>query len=408
MASRETDVLYLSYDGLTDPLGQSQILPYLIGLASYGHKIHIVSFEKPERYAISEASIRKLCEGAGIIWHPQTYHKKPSVVSTLYDLLMLWRVSVRITRDRRIRIVHCRSYLTALIGLAIKKRETSVKMIFDMRGFWADERIEGEIWTLTNPVYRFIYNYFKRAERRLVKGADYVIVLTQAANEEIARWKLNNHIEVIACCVDLTLFDPKRIQQTEQDDLRRSLGFEKDDFVLLYLGSLGTWYMMDEMLAFFQSLRASRPDAKFLFLTPDLDAVAGEGIITLTAQRKDVPNYIAIADASICFIKPTFSKKGSSATKVAEVLAMNVPVICNGGWGDQEFLQSRVNGLLVTNPEAGMSEKLFLSVKRGDSQTDFFREYFSLDKGVERYHTIYRILIDDLKLSVGQNLPLGL
>ena len=43
------NVMYISYDGLTDPLGRSQILPYLEKLAALGHLIHIVSLEKKER-----------------------------------------------------------------------------------------------------------------------------------------------------------------------------------------------------------------------------------------------------------------------------------------------------------------------------------------------------------------------
>ena len=39
-------VLYISYDGLTDPLGQSQILPYLQHLAKESYQFTILSFEK--------------------------------------------------------------------------------------------------------------------------------------------------------------------------------------------------------------------------------------------------------------------------------------------------------------------------------------------------------------------------
>ena len=39
-------VLYISYDGMTDPLGQSQVLPYLKGLSNRGHRITILSCEK--------------------------------------------------------------------------------------------------------------------------------------------------------------------------------------------------------------------------------------------------------------------------------------------------------------------------------------------------------------------------
>ena len=43
------NVLFISYDGMTDPLGGSQVIPYLRGLAAHGHSITIVSAEKPER-----------------------------------------------------------------------------------------------------------------------------------------------------------------------------------------------------------------------------------------------------------------------------------------------------------------------------------------------------------------------
>jgi hypothetical protein len=39
-------VLYVSYDGMLEPLGQSQVLGYLKRLA-VGRAIHLVSFEKP-------------------------------------------------------------------------------------------------------------------------------------------------------------------------------------------------------------------------------------------------------------------------------------------------------------------------------------------------------------------------
>ena len=44
------NVLYISYDGMTDTLGQSQVLSYLIPLSKKGVIIHIISFEKPELY----------------------------------------------------------------------------------------------------------------------------------------------------------------------------------------------------------------------------------------------------------------------------------------------------------------------------------------------------------------------
>ena len=49
MNDNSIKVLYISYDGMTDPLGQSQVLPYLEGLAKKNYAITLISFEKEER-----------------------------------------------------------------------------------------------------------------------------------------------------------------------------------------------------------------------------------------------------------------------------------------------------------------------------------------------------------------------
>ena len=51
--------------------------------------------------------------------------------------------------------------------------------------------------------------------------------------------------------------------------IRKELGINKDDFVLSYVGSIGTWYMLDEMLDFFKTLNEKKPNSKFLFITKD-------------------------------------------------------------------------------------------------------------------------------------------
>ena len=43
-------VLFISYDGLLDPLGQSQILPYIMGIVKHTKPIHVLSFEKNFRF----------------------------------------------------------------------------------------------------------------------------------------------------------------------------------------------------------------------------------------------------------------------------------------------------------------------------------------------------------------------
>ena len=48
------NILYVTYDGITDHIGQSQVAPYLIGLAAKGYSITLLSAEKMERTNIIE------------------------------------------------------------------------------------------------------------------------------------------------------------------------------------------------------------------------------------------------------------------------------------------------------------------------------------------------------------------
>lgn len=384
------NVLYLSYDGLTDPLGQSQILPYLAGLAGLGHRISIISFEKDDMLEAGGEQIHQFCRKNNLTWYPLRYHKRPPVFSTVYDVWRMRQLAHTLHAQTPFAIVHCRSYITALVGRWLKNKH-GIRFIFDMRGFWADERVEGGLWNLSNPLYRRVYNFFKRQERKFLQDADAVIVLTMAARVEILSWGVDDKITVIPCCVDLQLFDRGAVATSDADAWRTQLGIPPGAYVLLYLGSIGTWYLWNEMVLFFKHLQREHTNAKFLVLTPDAGKIIPHAdFIVRTVSRQEVPVLISLADASICFIKPSFSKKGSSATKMAEVLAMGVPVITNPGWGDVAFLADKLDSLLVVDPH--VQQTPIIPVSSGPVSRAFFDDFFSLAEGVKRYNAVYRRL----------------
>ena len=75
------NVLYLTYDGLTDSLGRSQVLPYILGLQKAGHNFTIVSFEKKGAFKKDRANIQRIIDDAGIKWIPLSYTYSPPVLS---------------------------------------------------------------------------------------------------------------------------------------------------------------------------------------------------------------------------------------------------------------------------------------------------------------------------------------
>lgn len=389
-------VAYLSYDGLTDPLGQSQILPYILGLESKGFEFVIFSFEKSKASKEYKSQIAELIGSKRIKWIPLQYHKKPPVLSTLLDLLILWWSVKKEHKIEPFAFCHCRSYVTSLVGLGMK-RKRKIKFIFDMRGFWADERVEGGLWNLKNPIFKLVYLFFKRKEKEFLKEADHVISLTHNAKNEIESWQIGNApISVIPTCVDLDLFDLKSVNEADSIYMRQKLQIAPDEFVLLYLGSWGTWYLTREMLNFFTLIR-NQVKAKFLIVTTDNVKLPNEfkypeSVIITSASRVEIPLLISLASASVNFIKNSFSKKASYATKMGEIIAMGRYVVTNSGWGDVDLLSSdQVMVLSDLSMEKMKSAISFtLDNRWGKSFRMIDTHSFSLATGISKYKDVYQ------------------
>ena len=85
------------------------------------------------------------------------------------------------------------------------------RLLFDMRGFWADERVEGGIWRRG-----VLYRLAKRQERRFFARADGVVTLTEASLPWI-RSQLGSRsipVEVIPTCVALDRFVMPSLNRT--------------------------------------------------------------------------------------------------------------------------------------------------------------------------------------------------
>lgn len=403
-----THVVYLSYDGLTDPLGASQVLPYILGIEKSGYRYTVISFEKPERFGAGEASIRKQLEDKNIRWIPLTYHKSPPVFSTLWDVNALKNALKRVYAEDAFQFLHCRGYITPLAGL-MAKRKWGVPFIFDMRGFFADERADAGMWKKDHLLYGSVYRYFKQKEKEFLREAAHTVVLTHAGKKIIQSGGLTGNpqhipLSVIPCCADMDFFDYSGVDSDETISLRNQLGAEENTFILGYSGSVGTWYMLDEMMQFYKKVLELRPDSLFLFLTRDDSEILFEKakeygvppdkIKVQSVTREKMPAWLSVFHASVFFILPSFSKQASSPTKQGELMGMGIPVVCNKGVGDTEEIVLNSQSGIVVN-ELG-DQGLAQAAKQCLASTfdrELIRkngiEVYSLESGIKSYLAIY-------------------
>ena len=383
---------------MLEPLGQSQVLAYLKCLAD-GRCIHLISFEKADDWAnIDERErVSRDIAGAGIAWHPLRYHKRPTALATAWDIACGIGLGLWLVLRHRLGIVHARSYVPSVIALVLK-RITVVKYVFDMRGFWADERVDGNLWLRSGRMYRVAKGF----ERRFLLAADHVVSLTHAAVAEMQRFSYLQArmppVTVIPTCADLARFKP--LPRTQ----------ERAGFVLGYVGSAGTWYLFDEVVACFAELLRLRPDARFLIVNRGEHAyirerlaaagVPAESVELTTATHAEVPQKIARMDAGIFFIRQVFSKQASAPTKLAELLGCGVPCLGNAGVGDMaEVLEGEGVGVAIrafdpASLAAGLVQLLALTADPATAArcVAAAQKHFSLDEGVQRYAAVYRQL----------------
>ena len=124
------------------------------------------------------------------------YHKSPSVFASIYDILIGQFHGLIIAKRMNAEIIHVRSYIPGLIALPIKWI-TGAKLLFDIRGFWADERVDGGIWSKAGIIFKTV----KYLERYLFRAADHIVTLTKHQYQ-----KLLGLIIGIKVCPILLLF----------------------------------------------------------------------------------------------------------------------------------------------------------------------------------------------------------
>jgi glycosyltransferase involved in cell wall biosynthesis len=405
-------ILYITFDGLLDPIPYSQVIPYLEGFASDGCGIHVLSFEKRggEERKREVLELRYRLEKKGIRWRYFAWHNRPYVLAQLFNLLQGFLMIFYLACRAKITVIHARSYPAGLLALTFKYL-LGIKFLFDMRGFWADEKVDAGLWEKDGMIYRVT----KWIERRMVSGADRVVVLSNQARKllPVLVGRSKNElppVHVIPCCVQVERFTG--VGQEEIQRRRQELGFPVDAVIVAYLGSIGTFYKFEEALDFFKIWRDFRRGVRLLVITPNPHDEVREALRRKDIQEGDcrlmslrpeaVPPYLATAHVGLALFSMTFSKEASSAVRVAEYLASGLPVVVSDKAGDiPAIVEKEGIGVVITSYSKGEYVRAVMHLEAFLPTLEKYQqkcravawEFFSQETGLEKYRHIYKELI---------------
>ena len=329
-------VLYVVYWGALEPLGRSLVVPSIQRLARRGIDLTLITFEKPVDLldTAGVAALRASFEAVGVRWLPLRYHKWPKWPATAFDSVVAVAAALRLRLSGRIDAVHARTFVAGPMGY-LMARLLGARFVYHNEGFYPDEQVDGGVWRRGS----FAHRVAKRIEWFLYDHADALIVLSERAKSVLdSRLQVRNpraRIIVVPSAVDLKAFRPAATKRTPASALS-----------LVYLGSVGFRYRLDDAGRFIVSVRGIVPSAT-LTVVSRADPALVEAMLNAAGLPREawslkalphaaVPAELLRHDAGLFFLTEGLSEHGCSPTKIGEYWACGIPVVTTPNVSDTD------------------------------------------------------------------------
>jgi glycosyltransferase involved in cell wall biosynthesis len=254
---------------------------------------------------------------------------------------------VRLSRDRRVRVVHAHNLYSAALALSVRPF-WKYKVILDLHG-----RIPEEYVYLGKggPSARHMLN---RLERWAVTRSDHVVVVSEKLRDYVLETYpvREDALSVIPCCADGSAF---RWEPAAREATRRRMRFD-EKLVCLHLGSFVDWYRPDVVVDAFERIRGQIPGSHLLVVTFDTEAarrylagrLPGDAYTLSSAKHEDVPALLNAADLGFLILPRTENIRTSSPTKFSEYLNCGLPVLISPDVGDfSQIVAARTVGFIL-------------------------------------------------------------
>jgi glycosyltransferase involved in cell wall biosynthesis len=385
-------ISYFSYDGILEPLGNSQVLNYLV-LLSKNYKITLFTFEKSiDLKNTARLNLtKKICIENSIEWKYSVFN-----VGSIKSFFNPFKYCFFIFSNYFIlsRIIHARSFIPSVVAYLISKFKIKTKFIYDMRGYWIEEKVDvGKINSRS-----VIYMILSKLDKKIIKNASHIVTLSQVSNNYIKQ-KFNKkpeQITTIYTCTDLNKFKLEKKFNSK--------------ICFGYVGTTIGWYQFEETLDFIKLALDKIPNSFFKIITRDnkeelISRISQKDIdlnkIIINASTfENIQNEYADIDIAVFFIKKSFSKTASMPTKFGEFLASGISCIVNSEIGDMStIIQNNPKcGFIINNFNSKeyknlINELPIINLHKNALECRYVAEnYFSLEKGAIAYSLIYESL----------------
>lgn len=350
-------VLYVSYWGALEQLGQSLVVPAVKKLAQMGVEITIITFEKPYDLAREDEvnRVQEMFEKDNIEWIPLKYHK--GIRSTPIDISKGVLHGLLKRLKKRYDILHARTYIGGLIGLPLASL-IGAKFVYHNEGFYPDEQVDSGVWTENSRPHKIA----KYLENKMYSRADGIISLSSRAKTILEKGYPNKPIIIVPSCVDLEHFK-----------ISKKLSDHSKEIVFVYVGSVGGRYLLDKIGQFVYQAKQLNPQVKLqIFSKSDLSLIKKELSQSGLSENdwqveavsyQEIPERLSKCDVGIHFLQKGISEHSGSPTKIGEYWASGLPVVITPNMSDNDIVAEKENvGVVVSEHSEEIYKQAFIKL----------------------------------------------
>lgn len=313
-------------------------IPYLKLFKDNGYEVHVASFgDEPIEYCDKHYNIPF-----------ERFPLKPKNYKAYKELK-------KIINENNYEIIHCHTPVGGVLTrLAAKKaRKNGTRVIYTAHGFHFYKGAPLLNWIIYYPI-----------EKYLAKYTDTLITINQedyqlAKNKFSKRCKDIQYVPGVG--IDTKKFDIQ-LTDKEKQELKESIGLDKNDFVLTCVARLDKNKNQGFLIEVMEKLTKEHNNIHLLLVGPDeLNGLYQkivkdkhlENNVHFLGKREDIPQILAITDIVV-----SASLREGLPVNIMEAFAAGKPVVALKCRGMEDLIENNKTGFIIEKKE-GIDKILF-------------------------------------------------